>query len=113
MTCLKHVNDLTPLCTEMQKIRKGNMIIIADNGPDYTPSSYKNLMLFGKLFKEANFDMLTVTTNPAGLSAHNPIEHLWSPCSNALTSVVLRSMTEGSDKPPYFNNSLSQEEKIL
>ena len=113
VTCLEHVNDLAPLCTEMRKIGKGNMIIIADNGPDYHPSSYKNLMLFGKLFKEANLDMPTVTTNPAGLSAHNPIEHLWSPCSNALTSVVLSSTTEGSDKPPYRNNSLSQEEKDL
>ena len=85
MTALELINDLAPLCDDAIKNGKGNIIIIGDNGPDYNPSSYKNMFLFGRLWKNTFLDSLTITTNPAGLSAHNDIEHLWSPLSNALT----------------------------
>ena len=86
MTALEHINDLAPLCFDVIENRKGNMIIIGDNGPDYNPS--KNMFLFGRLWETTFLDSLTITTNPAGLSANIDIEHLWSPLSNALTSIL-------------------------
>ena len=40
-TCLEHINDLFPVCTQSVKKGKTNLIIISDGGPDYNPNSYK------------------------------------------------------------------------
>ena len=45
MTALEHINDFAPLCFDAIENGKRNMIIIGDNGPDYNPSSYKNMFL--------------------------------------------------------------------
>ena len=84
-TCLEHINDLFPVCTQSVKKGKTNLIIISGGGPDYNPNSYKNIMLYAKLWKVSGLDQLIVTCNAAGWSAMNPIEHLWSQLSSSLT----------------------------
>ena len=78
------------------------MVLICDNGPNYNPNSVKNLLMYAHLFKEANLDMFTVTSNAAGWSALNPIEHLWSKCSSQLRD---------DGMPPCKDTSLSDEER--
>ena len=50
--CLEHVNGLYRACCESRKRGKRIFIVIADNGPDYSANSYKNLMLYSQLRKE-------------------------------------------------------------
>nr|XP_054770780.1 long-chain-fatty-acid--CoA ligase 4-like [Lytechinus pictus] len=47
----------------------------------------------------------------SGDSAMNPIEHLWAPCTRALTSVYLPSTLPGEDKPPCQQSGLAKDEK--
>ena len=54
--------------------------------------------------------MLPCITYPAGRSAFNPIEHAWSPLSNALTGVTLPAILPGKDKPPNERTYLYNKE---
>ena len=98
--CLEQVNDLFP-----------NFFVICDGGPDYHPKSYKNEMLYTKLWKEAGLDQLVVTCNAAGWSVMNPIEHLWSPLSSSLTSVTLNYSFREDGVPPCNDTSITKEEQ--
>ena len=111
-TCLEHVNDLLPIIKESVKRGKTCFTMIADGGPDYNPNSYKNEMLYAKLWEESGLDMLTVTCNAAGWSAMNPIEHLWSPLSSSLTSVKLKCSVRDDGVAPCNDTKLSKEEQI-
>jgi hypothetical protein len=44
-------------------------------------------------------------------SAHNDVEHFWSPNSNSMTGVTLPRTLPGEDKPPSDQTSLSEAEK--
>ena len=56
-------------------------------------------------------EMLSVLTHAARYSAFNPIEHLWSPLSNALAGVILPSCVPGeehrSKEKIVFDNAMS------
>ena len=110
-TCLEHINDLFPVCTQSVKKEKTNLIIISDGGPDYNPNSYKNIILYAKLWKVSGLDQLIVTCNAAGWSAMNPIEHLWSPLSSSLTSVQLSDSFKENGIPPYADTDINKTEK--
>ena len=73
----------------MLKREKQNFFVICDGGPDYHPKSYKNKMLYTKLWKEAGLDQLVVTCNATGWSVMNAIEQMWSQLRSSLTSVTL------------------------
>ena len=47
------------------------------------------------------------------LSYLNPIEHLWAPCTHALSSVYLRSTLEGEAGPPRAQARLFIQEKQM
>ena len=64
-TCLEHVNDLFPIYKESVQNGKKNFFVTCDGGPDYHPKSYKNEMLYTKLWKKAGLDQLVVTCNVA------------------------------------------------
>jgi len=48
-----------------------------------------------------------------GQSAFNPIEHAWSPLSDALAGVILSPNIPGKDKPPCHQKSSSLKKKQL
>ena len=64
----------------------------------------------GRLWRDVNLSKLSCITYPAGHSAHNPIEHAWSPLSNALTGVVLPAVLPGEDKSHNKQSALTKEE---
>ena len=74
-TCLEHINDLLPICKESVNMGKTCFMVIGDGGPEYNQNSYKNEILYAKLWSKSGLDMLVVTCNAAGWSAMNPIEH--------------------------------------
>ena len=53
-------------------------------------------------------DILLVLTYAARYSAFNPIEHLWSPLSNALAGVVLSSCVPDESLPPAKQSTKTQ-----
>ena len=55
---------------------------------------------------------LVVTSYCPGDSALNPVERLWSPCTQALKSVYLPAVLEGETRPPCAQAGLSLDEKI-
>ena len=88
------------------------LTVVGDNGPDMNPSGYINLLHWGRLWRNSNLTRLTCVTYPAGRSAFNPIEHAWSPLSNALTGVTLPVCLPGEDKPPNKQNLAPDELKV-
>ena len=110
-TCLEHINDLFPILNEVVKKGKTCVTLIGDGGPDYNPNSYKNEMLYAKLWAKSGLDMLVVTSNAAGWSAMNPIEHLWAPLSSSLTSVKLKCSFREDGVPPCNDTKLTAEER--
>ena len=52
--------------------------------------------------------MPSVLTYAARYSARNPIEHLWSPLSNALAGVILPSCVPGESLPPAKQSTKMQ-----
>ena len=110
-TCLQHINDIFPVCTQKVKKGKRNLIIISDGDPDYNPNSYKNIMLYAKLWKVSGLDQLIVTCSAAGWSAMNPIEHLWLQLSSSLTSVQLSGSFKENNIPPYADTDITETEK--
>ena len=103
------MNDLFPICKEGVQNGKTNFFVICDCGPDYHPKSYKNEILYTKLWKEAGLDQPVVTCNAAGWSAMNLIEHLWSLLSSSLTSVTCSFREDGV--PPCNDTSIRKEEQ--
>ena len=62
---------------------------MADGGsPDLNPSHLANALFYYRLFKTIDAGILGILTYVARYSAFNPIEHLWSPLSNKLSSVT-------------------------
>ena len=110
-TCLEHVNDLLPICVESVKNGKTVLICYVDNGPDYSPTSVKNILLYGRLWQAADLDIFTAVSHASGWSAHNFIEHAWSMMSRRLTCVTFSACEEGEDLPPYRNSKLSDSER--
>ena len=53
-------------------------------------------------------DILLVLTYAARYSAFNPIEHLWSPLSNALAGVILSSCVPDESLPPAKQSTKTQ-----
>ena len=76
--CLEHVNDLLPICVESVKNGKTVLVCYVGNGPYYSPTSVKNILLYGHLWKAADLDIFTAGSHASGWSAHNFIEHAWS-----------------------------------
>ena len=121
-----HPTTVATPVTDLLKILKpyielhgtSSFMLLSDGGPDFTPNSVLNIVLFFRLFKDLNLDLLSVSTYAARYSAFNPTEHLWSTLSNKLAGVVLPSKLDGECQPPSQQSGLSKEivhrkEKVL
>ena len=56
-------------------------------------------------------DILGIISYAASWSAYNNIEHLWSPVSRSLCSVILPSILDGDDKAPCKMTGIDAEER--
>ncbi len=87
------------------------LVLIADNGPDWSSSSKTNCLFLLRLFKALDLDALLLTSYAPGESAYNPIEHLWSFVTVALSGTQLSATVPGEKILPMNQNSLSGEQK--
>ena len=76
------------------------LVLVVDGGPDFNCNHGVNKFFLGRFFKDTNLDGLIVTSYCPGDSALSPIQHLWAPCTHALTSVYLPSTLPDEDTPP-------------
>ena len=104
-TTATHANDLYEILKEESK--EAAYIILCDGGADFSPKNVVNRLFYYRLFKELNYDTLSVSTYAARYSAYNAIEHAWSPLSNLLAGVVFSPMMERDSKPPCQQSTLT------
>ena len=91
-TIATRVNDLYKILKESHKPA---CVILSDGGVNFLPKNVINSLFQYRLFKEINYDMLSVSTYASRYSAYNPIEHAWSPLSNMLTGIIFSPKMEG------------------
>jgi len=94
-----HINDLLKIF-QTEKISQTILTLIVDNGPDWSSSSLTNCLFLHRLFLQLNLDVLFVASFCPKFSAFNPIEHSWSACTRAITSVTLPATLPGETVPP-------------
>jgi DNA-directed RNA polymerase subunit RPC12/RpoP len=85
--------------------------IQADGGPDCTPDSLPNIILFGRLWKSLGVAVLANSVYAPGLSAHGAIEHLWAPVARRLAGHVFSACVKGEDTPPASQTKLTKAER--
>ena len=95
-------NDLTKHIKLPELVAAGRsvLVLVVDGGPDFNCNHGVNEFFLGRFFKDTNLDGLIVTSYCPGDSALNPIQHLWVPCTHALTIVYLPSTLPNEDTPP-------------
>jgi hypothetical protein len=108
-----HTNDLLPILSAQVKDGKTVAFIKVDNGSDWNIRSLVNSIYLCRLWKDSGLDILGVVSYAAKYSAYNQIEHLWSPMSKKLSSVILPSILEGENSPPYLQKGLQPDEVRL
>ena len=111
-TSESHCRDIKPMIDEVVKEGRTVVTIIADGGPDWSTKSLMNALFFCRLWKECHLNILCVTSFAAQFSAYNPIEHLWSPMSKKLASVMFSAIAEGDTKPPCSISGITPEERV-
>ncbi|XP_033648119.1 uncharacterized protein LOC117307468 [Asterias rubens] len=107
-----HMNDIVRLALKDEvKNGKSLLVLLVDGGADFNVNHTVNEFYYGRLFRECNLDALIVTSYCPGESALNPIERVWSPCTQALTSVYLPATLEGESRPPCAQSTLPPEQR--
>ncbi len=88
---MTHANDLKEIITKEQEKnpKKKCLLLVTDNGCDWSQKSLLTYMYLGRLWRDLNLDMLVHTTYRAGFSKYNMIEHRWAPLSHSLAAVTL------------------------
>ena len=105
-----HSNDILPVLSAQVKDKKGVAFLKVDNGSDWNLHSLANAVYFCRVFKDSKLDVLGIISYAAKYSAFNNIEHLWSPMSKKLSSVILPSVLDGDKDVPYKLTHLSKAE---
>ena len=110
-TIMTHCNDLMPVLSTQVKNGKTVVFIKVDYGADWNLLSIVNEFYLHRLWKDSNLDVLAILSYAAKYSAYNNIEHLWSPMSRHLCSVILPSILEGDEKEPYKQTDIPETER--
>lgn len=80
--------------------------LIVDHAMDWDwRKSLLNFVYYGKLWKEAEMDIFVVTGYAPKNSEFNPIEHLWSPLSSALSGVILPDELSPTELEQFQNEN--------
>ena len=108
-----HLSDMTRYLDVPARVAEGRqlLVLVVDGGPDFYANHGLNKFCYGTFFRDTKLDcQVMVTSYCPGGSVLNPVEHLWAPCTQAFTSVYLKSTLPGEDTPPC-RQRISEEEK--
>lgn len=75
-TSVRHINHLFSLLPNRLRFRK-TLIILADNGPDWSTEVQANLLNYGRLWRDLKLDRLVIIHYSPGCSKYNFIERCW------------------------------------
>ena len=95
------VNHLTDLYQLLEGQHKPCLVIVCDNGPDWSKTSIKTVLSMGRLWRDLGLDYLCVIAYAPRDSKFNPIEHAWSPVTSWLSQVVTSATLPGESVPPF------------
>ena len=93
-----------------QNPQKNSVLLVSDNGPDWSPRSPQTFYHLGDLWFKENLDCLVLVSYMAGHSRFNMVEHAWAPLTRALTGVTLPNTLDGEAKAPADQTNLTTEE---
>ena len=108
-----HLHDLSALFQCRRNDKRNCVLWTVDGGPNWSKTYFvfiKNIFCFYKYWQKDNFDLLTVTSEAAGFSAYNSIEHLWALVSKKLTGVKGNPCADGDDVAPALLPKSTKEE---
>ena len=108
---MSHTNGLLPILRAQVSDGKTCAFVKVDNGGDWNLHSLVNAFYMHRLWKDSGLDILWIISYAASWSAYNNIEHLWSPASRRLCSVIVPSILEGDDKPICKMADIDTEER--
>ena len=106
-----HANDLTRILKPQIEAGKSAVFLVVDNGPDWNLASLKTFIMYGRLWRDLDLDILCATSYLAGYSAFNDIEHLWAVVTKRLGAVTLSAVHGDDPKPPHYMAGISAEER--
>ncbi|XP_071478062.1 uncharacterized protein [Diadema antillarum] len=108
-----HMSDMARHLRVADQVASGKraLVLLVDGGPDFNPNHAVNQFFYSRFFHHMNLDAMVVTSYASGDSALNPVEHVWAPCTRALTGVYLPATLPGETCPPH-RQRLSAEEKL-
>ncbi len=107
-----HYDDLRPIIEEAQRQGKNSVIIVCDNGPDWTKNSVKVAMCAGRLWRDLGLDYICLIAYSAGDSRFNMIEHAWAPTTSWLAGLCLSATLPGETLTPDKQAGLTTGERI-
>ena len=116
-TNFNHLNDLRGyIDMSTTSSNKKSVVVLCDNGPDWSKSSLKTMLCMGRLWRDLELDCLLILSFAPGDSKYNMIEHAWAPVTRWLSQLVTRD-TLPEDTPPLQhklpNEVLKQKEVKL
>ena len=110
-TAASHAYDLLPMLKAQVNDGKGVAFIKVDNRPAWNLLNIVNKIYFCRFWRDSSLHIFGIVSYAAKYSAYNNIEHTWSPMSRRLSSVVLPSVLEGEEEPPYKQADLTNIER--
>lgn len=75
-TAVRHINHLSRILPKILGDRK-TLILLADNGPDWSTEVQANLLNFARLFRDCGLDRLIIIHYSPNYSKFNFIERRW------------------------------------
>ena len=110
------MNDLINVLNVGGQVQQGRslLVLIADGGPDFNVNHVVNELYYGRLFKQCKLDALIATSCCSGHSALNPVERLWTPCTQALTSASDPAAPAAlpDERPSCHQSELSEQARL-
>ena len=72
-----------------------NVVMVADEGPDWSVKSVSNFLSMGLLWANLELDSLIIQCYAPGHRRFNPIERSWSFLTNKIATVTLPDTIDG------------------
>ena len=88
-TCQAHCEDIKTIMAKNPQYLKPVLMIISDDGDDYSQRNTTTVHSFGRLWEDLNLEALYLIKYAPASSRFNPIERAWSSMTKLLSNVIL------------------------
>ena len=88
-TCQAHCEDFKTIMAKHPEYLKPVLMILSDDGDDYSQRNTTTVHSFGRLWEDLNLEALYLIKYAPAASRFNPIERAWSSMTKLLSNVIL------------------------